>query len=128
MQVGWLDEDFFIYVEEVDWARRIRKAGWEIWCVPAAEIVHLEGQSTRQFRERMFVELWRARFHYFEKHHSPLFNWAVVMLVRAGMARAIAGARRAQVRGEISTAECEQRIAAFRRVAEMSKENPGCSR
>ncbi len=120
-QVGLLDEDFFIYVEEVDWARRIRRAGWEIWCVPAAEIVHYEAQSTRQFRDRMFIELWRARFHFFQKHYSRTFNAAAGALVRAGMRRAEANARGAAVRGEITAAECEQQLAAFRRVAEMSK-------
>jgi len=56
-QVGWLDDQFFIYCEEIDWAMRIKRADWQIWCVPQAEIVHHEAQSTRQFRDAMFVEL-----------------------------------------------------------------------
>src|SRR5690606_9838359 len=34
LQTGLFDEDFLIYCEEVDWAWRIKKAGWQIWCVP----------------------------------------------------------------------------------------------
>jgi N-acetylglucosaminyl-diphospho-decaprenol L-rhamnosyltransferase len=119
-QVGLLDEDFFIYAEEIDWAWRIRRAGWEIWCVPGAEIVHHEAQSTRQFRDRMFVELWRARFHFFRKHYSHLFNGAAGLLVRAGMRRAASNARGALARGAITEAECRQRVAAFREVASLT--------
>ncbi len=121
MQIGFLDEAFFIYCEEVDWARRIRQSGWEIWCVPKAEIVHHEARSTRQFRDRMFVELWRARFHLFRKHYTRAFNWGAGMLVRAGMQRAITEARRSAARGEITSAECEPRVAAYLKVIELSK-------
>jgi N-acetylglucosaminyl-diphospho-decaprenol L-rhamnosyltransferase len=62
-QVGSFDEHFFMYCEEIDLCRRMGAAGWQIYCVPQAEIVHLVGQSTRQFRDRMFVALWQSRFH-----------------------------------------------------------------
>ena len=84
-QVGSFDERFFMYCEEIDLCRRIRAAGWEIYCVPQAEIVHLVGQSTRQFRDRMFVALWRSRFLMFEKHESAAFRWAARRLVRLGL-------------------------------------------
>jgi hypothetical protein len=45
-QVGFLDEDFFIYCEEVDLFYRIQRAGWRIYWVPQAEMVHFGGQST----------------------------------------------------------------------------------
>ncbi|MGB8645574.1 MAG: glycosyltransferase family 2 protein [Anaerolineae bacterium] len=120
-QVGWLDEAFFIYVEEVDWARRIRGAGWEIWCVPQAEIIHHEAQSTRQFRDRMFVELWRARFHFFQKHYSPVFNGVAGLIVRAGMQRAISRARQSRARGEIAESELDKQLVAYCRVVEITK-------
>ena len=37
-----------MYCEEIDWAWRIREAGWEIMVVPAAEIIHFGGESTSQ--------------------------------------------------------------------------------
>ena len=86
-QVGGFDEGFFMYAEEVDWCRRIRAAGWEIWQVPAAVVVHLAGQSTRQVPGRMYVELWRARYRFFAKHAPPARQAAVRALVRAGMLR-----------------------------------------
>lgn len=45
-QVGFLDEGFFLYFEEVDFCVRARAAGWEVWFVPGSRVVHLEGAST----------------------------------------------------------------------------------
>ena len=39
--------------------------------MPEAVITHLGGQSTRQFREAMFVALWRSRYRLFDKHYGP---------------------------------------------------------
>ncbi len=121
-QVGWLDEGFFIYVEEIDWCLRIKRAGWEIWCVPQAEIIHLEAQSTRQFRDQLFVELWRARFRFFRKHYSRPFNVAAAWLVRVGMRVALSKAERAFRRGQLSPAEWQPRRAAFTAVARLARE------
>jgi GT2 family glycosyltransferase len=118
-QVGGFDERYFMYCEEIDLCRRIRAAGWAIFCVPQAEIVHLVGQSTRQFRDQMFVALWRSRFLMFEQHESPAFCWMLRPLVRLGLR---AESRRAQTafdRGEIDEAELASRLAAFQEVAEL---------
>ena len=86
-QVGLLDEQFFIYCEEIDWCIRIRRAGWEAYYTPTATIVHLEGRSTQQFRGPMLVELHRSRYRLFRKHYGPAFQWANRQIVRLGMAR-----------------------------------------
>ncbi len=119
-QVGWLDEQFFIYCEEIDWCMRIKRAGWQIWCVPQAEIVHHEAQSTRQFRDAMFVELWRARFRLFDKHSSRAFRAAARQSVRAGLWNAARQARAAAWRGEVTQDQLEQRLAAYQRVRTFS--------
>lgn len=119
-QVGWLDEGFYIYSEEIDWAKRIRKAGWQIWCVPEAEIIHLEAQSTRQFREQMLVELWRSRFRYFHKHEGPVSNKVVGLVVRAGMRRAARRARHARSMGEISESQLKNQLDAYASVGQMA--------
>ena len=116
-QVGSFDERYFMYCEEIDLCRRIKKAGWEIYCVPAAEIVHLVGQSTRQFRETMFVALWRSRFLMFETHESAAFRWGARRLVQLGSRAETRRARIAHRRGEINADQLERRLAAFREVA-----------
>ncbi len=71
-QVGYLDPDFFVYSDEVDFARRLRDAGWRSLYVPAASAVHHEQLSTGAVPERRIVEMARNRDLYMRKHHSPL--------------------------------------------------------
>lgn len=118
-QVGLLDERFRIYCEEIDWCMRMKEAGWGVYCVPQAEVVHYVAQSTGQVRERMFVELWRSRYLLFEKHYSRFYQWAVRRIVRMGLWAERRRVLRAYKRGEISRAELESRLAAYRMVAEM---------
>ena len=120
-QVGLFDERFFIYCEEIDWCLRIKAARWGIWCVPEAEIVHHVAQSTGQFRDEMFVALWRSRYQLFEKHYSRLFQWAARRIVRLGLGAQARRARAAARRGEITESELTSRLRAYQQVREMSK-------
>ena len=72
--VGPLDEAFFIYAEEADWCRRIRKAGWRCVFAPVAQIIHLDGggKSTVQIRSRMHVQLQKSHLIYVRKHDGVL--------------------------------------------------------
>jgi len=118
-EVGLLDERFFIYCEEIDWCTRMKKAGWGIYCVPRAEVVHHEAKSTGQVRGEMFVALWRSRYLLFEKHYSRFYQWAVRRIVRLGLRAERRRALAAYERGEISKAELESCLAAYRTVVEM---------
>ncbi len=69
-QVGYLDPDFFVYSDEVDFARRLRDTGWRSLWVPAAVAVHHEQLSTSDVPERRIVEMARNRDLYMRKHHS----------------------------------------------------------
>jgi N-acetylglucosaminyl-diphospho-decaprenol L-rhamnosyltransferase len=117
VQVGSFDEQFFMYCEEIDLCRRIKAAGWRIFCLPRAEIVHLVAQSTSQFRDRMFVALWRSRFLMLDKHQSATFRWLARRMVRAGLWAETRRATAARHRGEISAQELAGRLAAYREVA-----------
>ena len=111
-QVGPLAEDYFMYVEEIDWCRRIRGAGWGIYCVPQARVIHHAGQSTGQFRDAMFVALWQSRLRYFDQYHGPAFRWAVRRVIRLGLWRE---ARRARS-NSLSDEELSRRLAAYDQV------------
>lgn len=80
-QVGLLDEDFFLYGEDVDWCYRLRKAGWRVLYYSEAEIVHLGGHSTQQVREEMSLERFRSRYKFFRKHKGKGYAWAYKALV-----------------------------------------------
>lgn len=116
-QVGLLDEDFFMYCEEIDWCWRLRREGWRLFCVPAARIVHHEGQSARQFREKMFVTLWRSRFRLYRKHRSRLFRLVAHALVHLGLKTEEQRARQAARRRELDASTLARRLAAYREVA-----------
>jgi len=115
-QVGVLDEGYFMYAEEMDWCRRMRAAGWSIYCAPAARVIHHEGQSARQFRDRMFVALWRSRFRFFSLYYPSSWRVAARGLVRLGVWAEIRRARRAAARGQIPAEELDHRLQAYREV------------
>jgi GT2 family glycosyltransferase len=81
------DESFHMYCEEIDWSWRVRQAGWEIFTVPAAEIVHYGGESTRQIPARSLINLWQSRARLYRKHHSGLRLSLASWLVRRRMKR-----------------------------------------
>jgi hypothetical protein len=95
--VGWLDPEFFVYSDEVDFCRRLRDAGWSVLYVPAARAIHHEQLSTDRVPERRIVELARNRDRYMRKHHSAasaltvrwLTAWAYA--VRAAAALVLPG-------------------------------------
>ncbi|HLI43121.1 MAG TPA: glycosyltransferase family 2 protein [Acidimicrobiales bacterium] len=66
---GPLDEGFFMYWEDADWCRRIKAAGFAVFCVPAATVVHDEGARRRRTPEqvRWFHE---SAYRYYAKHHA----------------------------------------------------------
>jgi N-acetylglucosaminyl-diphospho-decaprenol L-rhamnosyltransferase len=69
-QVGYLDPAFFVYSDEVDFAKRLRDAGWRSLWVPMAVAIHHEQLSTDTVPERRIVEMARNRDLYMRKHHS----------------------------------------------------------
>jgi N-acetylglucosaminyl-diphospho-decaprenol L-rhamnosyltransferase len=90
-QVDYLDSDFFVYSDEVDFARRLRDAGWRSLYVPSAVAIHHEQLSTGTVPERRIVELSRNRDLYMRKHHSPAAARAVRWLTALAYAeRALA--------------------------------------
>ncbi len=113
--VGPFDEGYFMYVEEVDWCRRARARGWEVWHVPGAVAVHHGGQATRQQADAMFAQLWRSRLRYYERYHGPLYTRLVRLLVRWGMRAEAARARR-----RLSGPPLAGRLAAVRAVQELA--------
>jgi GT2 family glycosyltransferase len=70
-QVGLLDEDYFMYTEEVDLCLRLAQAGWQLWWVPQAEVIHHEAQSTRQVAEEMYIQLYRSKVQFYRKFGGP---------------------------------------------------------
>lgn len=119
-EVGLLDESFFMYCEEINWCLRIKEAGWRIFCIPRAEIVHHVGQSTRQFREEMYVELHRSRYRLYQKHYGAGFRRVARWLVALGVWSQGLRARWAAARGHLDRRDFEARMRAYREVRSLS--------
>ena len=70
-QVGLLDEDFFMYGEDIDLSYRLLKDGWQNWYLPF-DIVHYKGQSTEKSDFRYVHVFYQAMLIFFRKHYSHL--------------------------------------------------------
>ena len=75
--IGPFDERFFLYHEEVDYAKRAADAGWETWFVPASEAVH-EGMGSARGQYSVEQRKQTSRRKYWVKHHGHLWYYGLV--------------------------------------------------
>jgi GT2 family glycosyltransferase len=68
--VGLLDENLFMYGDDVDWCRRARNAGWQVVFHPAGKAIHDRGKITAPYPVRFAVAQQRSVLHYWSKHHG----------------------------------------------------------
>lgn len=69
-EIGMMDENFFLYFEDVDLCVRLRKAGWKLVYVPDAVITHIGGRSSVHVSAKKQMMLLDSLFVYFRKHHG----------------------------------------------------------
>jgi GT2 family glycosyltransferase len=69
--VGLLDEDFFMYGEDIDLSFRLLKGGWQNWYLPY-DIVHYKGESTEKSSFRYVHTFYQAMLIFFRKHYGHL--------------------------------------------------------
>jgi len=91
-EIGLMDENFFFYSEDMDWCRRMRLAGWKIFCISRAKVIHYGRGST---------EAYKSGYYYARKHFgiviaiiyrmvalievlSKLSLWSLVYFIRGG--------------------------------------------
>jgi len=79
--VGYLDERFFLYAEDIDWCQRIWQAGWQVYYVSEAKIVHFKSRSGKRVEgERVRRSVSRHHFfmtmkQYYDKYYSHQPRW-----------------------------------------------------
>jgi GT2 family glycosyltransferase len=81
-QIGSMDEDYFLYSEDVDLCWRLQEAGWATFYVPSAVIWHHVGRSSRQAPFRALYERHRSMYTFYKKHYSqdiPLIDFATFL-------------------------------------------------
>jgi GT2 family glycosyltransferase len=69
-EVGLLDENLFMYGDDVDWCRRCWKAGWQVVFYPGAQAIHDRGKITAPYPVRFAVAQQKSVLYYWRKHHG----------------------------------------------------------
>ena len=85
-QVGLLDEDYFMYGEDIDWCYRIYQAGWKIYYVPDTEIIHFRGESGKGAPLRILYRKSKAMSIFVNKHMARRFRFYPLWLLQVGIA------------------------------------------
>lgn len=84
-KVGGLDENFFFSNDDLDWCRRIRKAGWVVYFVPQAKVIHCGGFTTKHFSQKTFVEGFRGGLYFCRKHYGSFIYQTYRCLLSLGL-------------------------------------------
>lgn len=88
-QVGLLDEEYFMYGEDIDWCYRIKQAGWQVYYYPQTQIMHYKGGSSSRRPPWLVREFYRAMLLFYKKHYQHMYNPLVSIAVRAGIGLAM---------------------------------------
>jgi N-acetylglucosaminyl-diphospho-decaprenol L-rhamnosyltransferase len=95
-EVGLLDEAYWLYMEDLDWCYRFRRAGWKVWYDGAVTVMHVKGGTTVRKRHRGLrhnVAFHRSMGRFYRKFYSGrngLFDGVIYLAVLGKLAIAIA--------------------------------------
>lgn len=78
-EVGFLDENYFLFLEETDCCYRMEKAGWKIYHIPQAEVFHFQGKSGESEKGKARIEYYRSRYYFFKKNRGR-FQWLMLLI------------------------------------------------
>jgi GT2 family glycosyltransferase len=85
-RVGLMDETYFMYGDDIDWCYRIKHAGWKVYYLPEAEVIHYGGRGgSRRQSYRNILEFHRAMAVFYGKHYSKDRLYVLNGLVYAGI-------------------------------------------
>lgn len=84
VDAGLLDESFFMYGEDLDWAKRIKDAGWQVWYNGQVEVTHVkEAASSQSIKSR--IDFQEAMWIFYSKHYRRDVSWWMDKLIMAGI-------------------------------------------
>lgn len=86
-EVGLLDEQFFMYAEDLDWCKRFREKGWEVVYNPEVRLIHHKNKSGIKSSSQKIAKKTRKHFYitmlqYYDKHYKNLYPQFLRNLVR----------------------------------------------
>lgn len=86
LQAGFLDEKFFMYGEDLDWAYRMKEEGWKVYYNPDTTVIHYKGESSRRRSYRAIFEFYRAMHVFYRKHYADQYLFLINWLIAAAIA------------------------------------------
>ncbi|UOG76200.1 glycosyltransferase family 2 protein [Hymenobacter tibetensis] len=84
-QVGLLDEDYFMYGEDIDLSYRITQGGWKNYYFPETRIIHYKGESTKRTSVNYVFVFYRAMVIFAQKHFAPKQAGMFSLLINAAI-------------------------------------------
>jgi GT2 family glycosyltransferase len=82
-EVGYLDEDYFMYCEDVDYCYRITRSGWKIYYAPVSDIIHYKGESTKKNNLDYVLNFNKSLYLFYKKHfhnkYFSIFRWVILL-------------------------------------------------
>lgn len=97
-QIGWWDEDYFFYGEDLDFCFKLKKFGWNVYYVPTVSVLHYKGVSggikeiskditpaSDQTKKRVTTARFDAMRIFYDKHYKDKYSKIITGLVYAGI-------------------------------------------
>jgi N-acetylglucosaminyl-diphospho-decaprenol L-rhamnosyltransferase len=82
--VGLLDEVYFMYAEDIDWAYRVKKAGWTVWYNPKVTILHVKRAASRR-NPKAQREFYRAMLIFYRRYYRATTPLPLHLLIMTGL-------------------------------------------
>lgn len=85
-EVGPLDENYFMYAEDMDWCFRIKSFGWELVYFPNAEVIHLGGESAMTYQNEkihdnlLYTEYIKSNYRFIYKRYGLIYYSSLIFL------------------------------------------------
>jgi len=80
-----MDERFWMYGEDLDWAKRIKDAGWRVVYNPEVTVLHVKRASSKQNPKAQF-EFYRAMLIFYFKHYRETTSWPLHAFIMLSLA------------------------------------------
>lgn len=84
-KIGYFDEDYFMYGEDVDLSYRIKQAGWRIIYVPETQAIHYKGESTKKGEMSFVTHFYKAMLIFSRKHFNTRYSMFLRLLLTVGI-------------------------------------------